>query len=49
MIRQAIAFAESDEHVKETLEINEYYFREDNLQIVDEDRLTEIKEENVKA
>ena len=49
MIREAIDFAESDEHVKETLEVNEYYFREDNLQIVDEGRLTEIKEENVEA
>ena len=49
MIREAIDFAESDEHVKETLEINEYYFREDNLQIVDEGRLTEIKEKNVEA
>lgn len=49
MIQEAIDYAESDEHVKETLEANEYYFREDNLQIVDEDRLTEIKEETVEA
>lgn len=49
MIQEAIDFAESDEHVKEILEANEYYFREDNLQIVDEDRLTEIKEENIEA
>lgn len=49
MIQEAIDYAESDEHVKETLEANEYYFREDNLQIVSEDSLTEIKEETVEA
>lgn len=49
MIQEAIDYAESDEHVKETLEANEYYFREDNLQIVSESELTEIKEENCEA
>ena len=49
MIQEAIDYAESDEHVKETLEINEYYFREDTLQIVSECKLTEIKEETVEA
>lgn len=49
MIQEAIDYAESDEHVKEVLKANEYYFREDNLQIVSESELTEIKEENVEA
>lgn len=49
MIQAAIDYAESDEHVKEVLEANEYYFREDNLQIVSESELTEVKEENVEA
>lgn len=49
MIQEAIAYLESDEYVKEYIEVNEYYFREDNLQIIDEDILTEIKEENVEA
>ena len=49
MIQEAIDYAESDENVKDILEANEYYFREDNLQIVEEYRLTEIKEETVEA
>lgn len=49
MIQGAIDFAESDEHVKETIEANGYYFREDTLQIVSESELTEIKEENIEA
>lgn len=49
MLQEAIDYAESDEQVKETLEANEYYFREDTLQIIDEGRLTEIKEEKVEA
>lgn len=49
MIQEAIDYAESDEHIKEVLEANEYYFREDDLQIVSEDELTEVKEENVEA
>lgn len=49
MIQEAIDYAESDEHVKEVLEANGYYFREDNLQIVSESELTEVKEENIEA
>lgn len=49
MIQEAIDFAESDEHLKEVIKTNGYYFREDNLQIVSESELTEIKEENCEA
>lgn len=49
MIQEAIDFAESDEHIKEVIEANEYYFREDNLQIISESELTAIKEENCEA
>lgn len=49
MIQEAIDFAESDEHIKEVIKTGEYYFREDTLQIINEDRLTEIKEENIEA
>lgn len=49
MIQEAIDFAESDEHIKEVIEANGYYFREDNLQIINENKLTEIKEENIEA
>lgn len=49
ILQETIAYIESDEHLKEVIKEAGYYFREDNLQIIDEDKLTEIKEENIEA
>lgn len=44
-IRDTINYAQSDEHLEEIFSSQDYYYREDTLQIVDESRLIEIKEE----
>lgn len=44
-IRSTINYAQSDEHLEEVFSFQDYYYREDTLQVVDEDQLVEVKEE----
>lgn len=44
-IKNTIDYAQSDEHIEEILSEQDYYYREDTLQVVDESKLVEVKEE----
>lgn len=44
-IKGAIDYAQSDEHLEEIFSSNDWYYREDTLQVVDESKLVEVKEE----
>ena len=44
-ISNTIEYIRSDEHIEEIFSSQDYYFREDTLQVVNESKLIEIKEE----